>query len=82
MCLCSVCVCTLVGCTFLPDYNVPMWVRSGCRCVRCMVSAGVCGRAVVSVYVCAVCICVYVPVEAHMYMCVWCVFTLRCAVPM
>ena len=36
----SVCVCMLVSCTFLPDYSVTMWVRSGCGCVRCMISAG------------------------------------------
>lgn len=31
--LCGVCVCTLVDCTFLLDYSVSMWVRSGCGCV-------------------------------------------------
>ena len=35
-----VCVCTFVGCTFLPGCSVTVWVRSGCGCVRCMLLPG------------------------------------------
>ena len=44
------------------------------------VSAGVCGRAVVCM--CMQCVYVCVPVEACVYIFVWCVFTLSCAVSM
>lgn len=40
VCLCGVCVCTFVGCMFLPDDSVTLWVRSGYGCVRCMFLPG------------------------------------------
>lgn len=44
----------LVGCMFLPDCSVTVWVRSGCGCVRCMFLPGF----VVMLYMQCVSVCV------------------------
>lgn len=54
--LCGVNVCMFVGCTFLPDYSVTRWVRSGSGCVRCVFLLGF--LVLWCVYVCSVCMCV------------------------
>ena len=69
------CVCTFVGCTFLPGWSGTVWVRSGCGCVPWMLLPG---SVVVLECICVCRGCSCVPGAACVHVFVWCVFTLSC----